>query len=189
MRRVGILGGTFNPIHLGHLVMAEVARDQLKLDRVIFIPSYLPPHKSVKDVIDAHDRYHMVRLAIENCSSFEVSDIEILRQGKSYSIDTVRAFKERLPRGTQVYFIIGEDSLTTLKTWKEIEKLLKLVKFVVVNRPGSVSKSKIKTLSVEMPGLDISSSEIRKRIHQGKTVKFLVSKRIEDYIKTHQLYQ
>ena len=189
MQRIGILGGTFNPIHVGHLLMAEMTCDQLKLDRVIFIPSFLPPHKSAKDIIDAHDRYNMVRLAIEGHSSFEVSDIEILRKGKSYSIDTIQSLKDHFPQKTQIYFIIGEDSLATLKTWKEIDRLLKFVKFVVVNRPGLKAKSKIKTLSVEMPGLDISSSDIRQRICQNKTIKFLVPEKIEDYIQTHQLYQ
>ncbi len=172
--------------------MAEMTRDQLKLDRVIFIPSYLPPHKSAKDVIDAHHRYHMVRRAIEEYPPFEVSDIEILRKGKSYSIDTIRSLKDQLPQGTRatrIFFIIGEDSLATLKNWKEIDKLLKLVKFVVVNRPGSKVTSQIKTTSVEMPGLDISSSEIRNRIRDRKTIRYLVPEEVKTYIQKHKLYQ
>ena len=189
MQRIGILGGTFNPVHVGHLLMAEMARAQLKLDRVIFIPSFLPPHKSANNVVDSHHRYEMIRLAIKGHSPFEVSDIEILRKGKSYSIDTIRSLKAHFPQKTQIFFIIGEDSLAALKKWKEIDKLLKLVKFILVNRPGSKAKSKIKTLSFEMPGLDISSSDIRKRIRQQKTIKFLVPEEIEKYIHTHQLYK
>jgi len=136
MKRIGILGGTFNPIHIGHLAIAEWSYEKLKLDKVIFVPTYLPPHKSSRGVIDAKTRYKMVELAIKDNPHFEISDFEIKKGGKSYSIDTVRYFSEKFNKDTKLYFIIGEDCLSTLHKWKEIEKLVSLASFVVVNRPG-----------------------------------------------------
>lgn len=188
MRRIGILGGAFNPVHIGHLVVADVVAEQLKLDKVIFVPCNLPPHKSGKGIISSRHRYNMVCLATAGNKKFEVSDFEINRDGKSYSIDTVIYFSRRFPRGTKIYFIIGEDNLATLYTWKRIDDLLKIVSFVSVNRSGGCGHQAIKVRPVATPNLEISSSDVRRRIVAGKTVKYLLTENVIEYIKKQKLY-
>ena len=189
MRRIGILGGTFNPIHIGHLRMAQVAEENLRLDKVLFIPSYLPPHKSGRNILSADDRYEMARLAAQGNSHFEVSNFEINKRGKSYSIDTVRYLQSQYPKDTKLFFIIGYDSFLTLSKWKKINELLNLVTFVVINRPGAKAvKPKIKAFSLLMPGLDVSSSYIRSQIAKGKTGRYLVPERVWEYIEKNRLY-
>ena len=189
MARIGILGGTFNPIHLGHLAIAQWAYEKLKLDKVIFVPSYFPPHKSSRGVVEAKHRLEMVRLATEDNPYFEVSDFEILKKGKSYSVDTMRHFKTEFPRRTQFYFIIGEDALKTLSSWKNITELVKLTTFVVMNRPGFERKqSKIPVRFLTMLGMDISSSYIRKCLESAKSVKYFLPEQVLMYIRRHQLY-
>lgn len=191
MKRIGILGGTFNPIHIGHLAMAEAAREQLRLDRVIFVPAYLPPHKSGKNVISAKDRCRMVELAVAGAPCFEVSDIEIKRKGKSYSIDTIKEVRRRFPAGTKVFFIIGEDNLAGLPKWKSIKELLGLVNFVVINRAGNVHPKAygMNVRFVPMPRLDISASDIRKKIAAGWSVKYFIPDQVLAYMKRKRLYQ
>lgn len=190
MKRIGILGGTFNPIHVGHLTIAQMVHEQLKLDKVIFVPSNLPPHKSNNNVASNKDRYHMVRLAVRGNPRFEVSDYEIKKGGKSYSVETVNYFRDRYPRGTKLFFIIGNDLLPMLRTWKRIDEILKIVSFVSVNRPGfKEEKSKIKVKSITVPGLQTSSSYVRKRITAGKTVKYLVPENVLSYIEKTRLYK
>ncbi len=201
MKRIGILGGTFNPIHLGHLMMAEMAREKLKLDKVIFVPSCLPPHKSEVGVLPAQDRYKMVRLATQGNSAFSVSDFEIKKGGKSYSIETVTHFKNHFAKGTKFYFIIGQDSLATLHLWKRIDDLLKIVSFVVMNRPDASRHSSKNSKNRDtyllkryvslfsMPGVDISSSYIRQAFATGKSVKYLLPEKVIRYIEKRQLYR
>ncbi|MCD4781473.1 MAG: nicotinate-nucleotide adenylyltransferase [Candidatus Omnitrophica bacterium] len=190
MKRIGILGGTFNPLHIGHLAIAQVALEKKRLDSVVFVPSFWPPHKSTKNVISAKHRYSMVRLAIEDNPYFDICDYEIKRRKKSYSIDTVRFFEAQYPEGAKFFFIIGEDSLETLQQWRDIDEILKIVSFVVVNRPGmDKGQSKIKVSSVTMPGLDVSSSYIRKRTTSGNSIHYLVPPAVCEYIKKHHLYE
>lgn len=189
MKRVGILGGTFNPIHIGHLSIAHVAYEKLQLDKVVLVPSYLPPHKTSKNVISAHHRYQLVVQAIEGNPSFEVSDFEIKKEGKSYSIDTVRYLRDQYPKGTKLYFIIGYDSLATLDTWKDIDEILKIVTFVVVNRPGfGKIQSSIKTRVITMPGIDVSSSYVRRCLSSGHPAKYFLPEKVLTYINEHRLY-
>lgn len=189
MKRIGILGGTFNPIHIGHLAMAQTALEKLKLDRVVFIPSYLPPHKTVRNAAAPIDRYQMVKLAISDNPDFDISDIEIKRGGKSYSVDTVTALCSKFPK-TKWYFLIGGDSVSTLHRWRGIEQLLKMVKFVAVNRPGfKTEKSKIQVKSIVMPALEISSSYLRKCFSSTNcSAKYLIRPNVLDYIKKKKLY-
>ena len=188
MQAIGILGGTFNPIHLGHLVMAQEVFEKLKLDKIIFVPSNIPPHKR-KDVVPAAKRYAMVRLAIQGNPAFEVSDCEIKRAGKSFSIDTAQFLRQQFPVGTKFFFIIGGDSFSTLSTWKNIDQLCQLVSFVVVNRPGSKRRrSRIKTKFVSMPSIGISSSDIRKRIAKNQSIKYLLSNQVVEYIEKNKFY-
>jgi len=190
MKRIGILGGTFNPIHIGHLTIAEMVHEQLKLDKVIFVPSNLPPHKSSHNVASSQERYNMVNLAIKGNPRFEVSDFEITREGKSYSIETVNHFRCRYPKKTKIFFIIGNDLLPTLRTWRRIDEILKVVSFVTVNRPGfKEKKSKIKVKTISVPGLQTSSSYVRSRITMGKTVKYLIPDNVLTYITKNKLYK
>ena len=191
MTRLGILGGTFNPIHIGHLVAAQRALERLRLDRVIFVPSYLPPHKSARSVIAAEERLALVRRALGGHDRFTVSDLEIRRQGRSYSIDTVKEIQQQYPDVSKMFFIIGRDALSTLDRWKAITELLQRVTFAVVDRPtrrveGPVG---IPFVSVPMPGLDIASSDIRRRIRAGKTVKYLLPETVLQEIEQKGLYR
>ncbi len=187
--RIGILGGTFNPVHLGHLMIAQMVLETFDLDKVVFIPSSLPPHKNGRDVIPADHRIAMVQLAVKDNALFAVSDYEMKRGGKSYSIDTVIYLRECYPLRTKFFFIIGNDHLTKLHTWRRIEEIVKIVSFVAVYRPGfEAVSSRIKTKSIVIPGVMASSSDIRRRIAAGKTVRYLVPDRVLGYIEKHKLY-
>ena len=189
MSRIGILGGTFNPIHTGHLAMAQIAHDEMKLDKVVFVPSNIPPHKHVAHLASPMDRYRMVRLAIRGNTGFTASDVEINRRGKSYTIDTLRYFKSKYSPTTKFFFIIGADMLATLKRWKCIDEILTIVRFVVIDRP--YFQHNIKTIPFHMVptlGFDISSSFLRRQIRHGKSIKYLVPDSVFKYIKRHKLY-
>jgi nicotinate-nucleotide adenylyltransferase len=189
MKRIGFFGGTFNPIHMGHLAIAQMAQERFNLEKVIFIPSHQPPHKNVTQLASAQERYKMAKLATAGNGSFEVSDVETKRLGKSYTIDTLRHFRAIYPPKAKMFFIIGGDSLGTLRKWKNIDEILKLVTFIVVNRPGYGDVENIKHLTVTKPGIDISSSYLRERINSGKSVRYLVPEAIYHYIIKHGLYQ
>lgn len=186
--RIGILGGTFDPVHFGHLNLASETRRLLKLDKVIFIPAKRPPHKKTALAAAPH-RLNMLRLAICRRADFDVSLSEFLRRGKSYSVDTLKAMREQYA-GNQLFFITGADSITELKTWKQIDKIFKLCTFVVAARPGFEIKkltSRIKTIAIRPR--DIASHEIRARIRKGLPIKGLVPAAVENYIRSHKLYQ
>ena len=189
MKRIGILGGTFNPIHIGHLTMAQISLEQVRLDKVIFVPSFFPPHKRILNLASAQHRLRMIQEGISGNACLEVSNFEIQKQGKSYTVDTVKYFRDTLPKGTKLFFIIGGDSFPTLGRWKDIDAILKIVSLIVVNRPGyRMDNQKIKHLSVVMPGIDISSSFLRQRIRKGKSIKYLTVDPVADYIQRHKLY-
>jgi nicotinate-nucleotide adenylyltransferase len=188
-KRIGILGGTFNPIHIAHLIIAQMALETLKLDKVIFVPSYLPPHKKIKRLISAKHRYAMVRLAIVGNSHFSLSDFEIKKKGRSYTIDTIRYLRSRYPAGTRFFFIIGKDMLPGLQTWRAIGELVKLVSFVAVNRPGRISKrTTIKHHLINAPGIDISSSYVRNRALKKESLKYFVPDRVLEYIQQYKVF-
>ena len=193
MKRIGISGGTFNPIHLGHLFMAQTALEKFDLEKIIFVPSFWPPHKSRQHILDASKRLEMVRLAVKDNPSFEVSEVEINRGGKSYTIDTIRYFHNQYPSDARFFFILGYDSLANLHRWHQINELLKMTSFIVINRPGFKPENpripKRKVFSAMMPGLDISSSYIRKSLRSDKTVKYLVPEPVLEYIRKNNLYK
>jgi nicotinate-nucleotide adenylyltransferase len=141
LKRLGIFGGSFNPIHNGHLTIASQVRERLQLDRILFIPTGEPPHKQDGALASAKDRYEMVRLAIAGTPSFDVSDIEVQRRGKSFSIDTIRELQRQHGPGTKLYFLIGLDAFLDFPTWKEPQALLNACRFVVISRPGQVFQS------------------------------------------------
>jgi nicotinate-nucleotide adenylyltransferase len=187
--RIGIFGGTFNPIHFGHLVLAEQAYEKLNLDKVIFIPSFYPPHKKSHDVISALHRYNMVKLAIKGNPRFEISDIEVKRKGRSFLIDTLRQLKKIYPKA-KLFFISGSDTSEQMSRWKSIDEILNLAKFVLAKRPGYRLKKYNKNISViSITELDVSSSMIRRKISQGKSIRYLMPLRVYRYIKQKGLYQ
>ena len=189
MKRIGILGGTFNPIHIGHRLIAQAVLEKSNLDKVFFVPSCLPPHKSGRNLIDARHRLSMTRLAVRGNRHFEVSRFEIAEGGKSYSVDTVRHFRRRYP-GAKLFFIIGSDHITKLHTWRNIQEVVKMVSFVAVYRPGfKTIRSKLRVRSMIIPGVHTSSSDIRRRLVAGKTVKHLIPENVLRYIRKHKLYR
>jgi nicotinate-nucleotide adenylyltransferase len=190
--KLGILGGTFNPPHIGHLIVAESVRDQLKLDKILFVPSYSPPHKLYSQVALPTQRYEMVEIALEKNRNFSASDIEIAREGKSYTIDTINTLLNIHP-GTQLYLIIGLDNLMDFSDWKSPNDIISKVELVVMNRPGYdvEVKNEFKRYAtiVKVPGIDISSSDIRRRVKMGRSIRYLVPFEIEQYILKKSLYK
>jgi nicotinate-nucleotide adenylyltransferase len=190
--RIGIIGGTFNPIHYGHLFIASEAKESFDLDRVVFVPCHQPPHKSESGLADGEDRYRMVLLAVESNPDFVVSSAELDRGGKSYSIETVDEFQEKYGADSRIYFIIGMDSLGELSTWKDIEKLARRCQFIVAVRPNweyECSPWDEVCRLMEIPGLEISSTDIRERVKNGRSIKYLLPEVVEEYIYAHKLYK
>ncbi len=189
MKRIGILGGTFNPIHIGHLMIAQMVLEKFGLDKVIFVPAYLPPHKSGRNLIAAEHRLRMVRLAVRGNRHFEVSPFEIAKGGKSYSVDTIRHLRQHYP-GAKLFFIIGSDHIAKLHTWRNIQEVVRMVSFVAVYRPGfKTIRSKIPVRSMIISGVHTSSSDIRRRLGTAKTVKHLIPENVLRYIRKHKLYR
>ncbi|MCX5708273.1 MAG: nicotinate-nucleotide adenylyltransferase [Candidatus Omnitrophica bacterium] len=186
--KIGILGGTFNPIHIGHLILAEEVREKLQLDKVIFVPAYIPPHKQNSDVAAADDRLCMVKAAIKGNDYFFASDIEIKRKGPSYTVDTVKAFNQKFP-GDELYFITGSDLLKYLDEWKDFRELLRLVKFVVATRPGyPLENIPSYVRRVGIRAVDVSAFEIRQCIKESKSFRYLVPEAVFEYIYKKKLY-
>ncbi len=138
MEKIGLFGGTFNPIHTGHLTVSRDVREGFDLDKIWFIPSAIPPHKNEKQIAEASDRLEMIRLAISDNPIFEVSDIELKRSGPSYTIDTVSYFKRMVSKETQLYFIVGMDAFLDIQLWKSFRELFRVIPFIVMTRPGTV---------------------------------------------------
>ncbi|GAX60733.1 nicotinic acid mononucleotide adenylyltransferase [Candidatus Scalindua japonica] len=182
--------------------MAEEVCQHHHLSKILFIPTYTPPHKQVNDLADTHHRYEMIKAAISGESDFEVSDIEIMRKGKSYTIDTVREILEQYGNESEIFLIMGADSLNELELWKNIKKLSQLCHFVVVNRPGFNTEvsarlveiigndniSDMERLRIEMDPVGVSSTEIRKRVNDEVGINGLVPECVEAYIRDHALY-
>lgn len=199
MKKYGIFGGSFNPIHYGHLMICEYIKEEMGLDKVIFIPTGNPPHKDLG--VSAEDRYEMVRLAISPNPDFEISDIETTRVNLSYTVDTIRELKE-IYKEEKLYFLIGLDSLFQLKTWKKIDDLSQEIEFVVALRPGYIDKEEInreidflrenfgtRINLIKTPLYEISSTDLRDRIHEGKSLRYLIPKKVLDYIEESGFYK
>jgi nicotinate-nucleotide adenylyltransferase len=187
--KIGILGGTFNPIHIGHLILAEEVREKLFLDKIIFMPAYLPPHKNNSHIIEAGHRYAMIQAAIKENPFFSVSDIEIKRQGRSYTIDTLRQLKKLYPED-ELYFITGSDLLKYLDDWKDLSEIISMVKFVVATRPGyALEKIPSYIATVAIRAVDISAFEIRDAIKDNKSFRYLVPESVFTYITKNNLYR
>ncbi len=198
--RLAIMGGTFDPIHLGHLVTAEAVRDEFNIDEVLFIPTGRPPHKSNVNMTTGKHRYLMTVLATAENPYFKVSRMEIDRTGATYTVDTIQEVRKRYGKETQIYFITGADAMLQILSWKDSDKLLTLCEFVAVTRPGYNKEDLIKQVEgirekyntkihfLEVPALAISSSDIRRRLNELKPIKYLVPLEVENYIKKHDLY-
>ncbi len=202
--KIGIMGGTFNPIHYGHLVTAEEALMQFKLDKVIFVPSGTPPHKTTGVLAGAEDRYLMTVIATASNKDFMVSRIEIDRQGKSYTIDTLKYLKSIFAKSATLYFITGADAILEILTWKNPDEIISLCEFIAATRPG-YDISRIEDLKkrlfggrsyagehiflMEIPALAISSTDIRKRIKSNRPIKYLLPESVSNYILKNELYK
>lgn len=187
--RIGILGGTFNPPHLGHLLMAEQVGTQLELDEVWLMPTAKPPHAPGKKTIASQHRMRMVELAIDGNPLLKLQDYEVNRGGKNYTVDTMHYFVEEYPE-SDFYFIIGSDSANDLDTWRDIDQLIQLVQFVGVRRPGEPPyRGDYPILWVDSPMVDLSSTEIRLRVYLEQSIKYQVPAQVEAYIYKHHLYE
>ena len=200
--KMGVLGGTFDPIHLGHLIVAEDLREKLGLSEVLFIPAGRPwlKMKEEKTISAAEHRLAMVRLAVASNHYFKVSTMEINRPGISYSIDTVLELKSELGAQTEIYFIVGPDALAELPKWKEPARLVEICRVVGIGRPGyaranlrklerSIPGASRRIMMVDVPQIDISSTEIRERVACGLSIRYLVPEAVEKYIAEHKLYR
>ncbi|GEA16431.1 MAG: nicotinate-nucleotide adenylyltransferase [Moorella sp. (in: firmicutes)] len=200
-RRVGIMGGTFDPIHFGHLVTAEAARWEFALEKVVFVPSGRPPHKKDYPVTDSEHRYQMTVLATASNPYFEVSRSEIDREGYSYTIDTVLEFRRFYGPEVQLFFITGADAILEILTWKDVDRLLQECHFIAATRPGfQLSRpgesrpmlpveGRHRIHLIEVPALAISSTDIRWRVQNKKPIKYLLPEAVEEYIHCQGLYR
>ncbi len=210
-QRIGLFGGTFNPVHSGHLRCAEEIREQFALNRIVFVPAFLPPHKK-KPTISPHHRYEMTRQAITDNLFFEVSDIELQREGNSYSYDTITHFCDHEASGGELFFIIGSDAFREVHTWHKYPDFFEQCSFIVMNRAGFsvpspfnfpgragraferqdentyVHRSGNRICFGRVSALDISSTDIRSRIAAGRTISYLVTEPVERYILENRLY-
>lgn len=200
VNRLGIMGGTFDPIHYGHLVAAEMARCQFKLNKVVFIPSGSPPHKTSRDVAPAELRYAMVESAIRDNPAFDISPIEVEREGLSYTVETLRILRRAWP-AHELFFITGTDALLEIFSWHEPLEILTLIQFIGAARPGfdasdfllKVQQEHPETQGrihyLEVPALSISSTDIRSRVRRGEPIRYLLPESARVFIEQQGLYK
>lgn len=201
IKRIGIMGGTFNPVHKGHLALARAAKKEFALDQVIFIPSGNPPHKEPSEVIDKEERFKMVRMAIKGKKGYCACRIELDRPGYSYAVDTFNALKKRFGKKAKLFYIMGLDSVSEILEWKKPLELFDLCEFIVGTRPGTRIRTfrrlvKFPPLQKEVDKIhlmelreNISASEIREKLKAGQSVRRLVPRKVADYIRKKGLYQ
>jgi len=197
MSRIGIMGGTFDPLHWAHLIIAEESREKFNLGKGIFIPAGQPPHKSTYPVSDAEHRYARTLLGTASNPYFEASRLEIERSGPSYSVDTIREIKGIYGQKTEIYFIVGADEILEIESWHEADRLPELTRFIVAPRPGfdltaleqHLPPKFLKSIEIlPIAPVDISATNLRARIATGKTIRYLVPEEVERYIRKHGLY-
>lgn len=199
--KIGLMGGTFDPIHYGHLVAAEEARINFNLSKVIFIPAGNPPHKKDYKVTDSEHRYIMTALAVNSNPYFEVSRVEVDREGYTYTVDTLKWFREKYDDSVELFFISGADAILDILTWRKVDEVLKYCTFIAATRPGYTSEQlerKVKEVKnlygkeifiLEVTGMAISSTDIRKKVKNGQSIKYLVPEAVEYYIIKNNLYR
>ncbi len=191
--KVGLFGGTFNPIHSGHLAIATFAREAFELDRVMFIPAGQPPHKAREGMAPAHDRYQMTVLATHGDSHLAVSPVEMERKGNSYSVETAEEMQTTFGAAARLFFIVGTDAMVDIVNWERADELVKLCEFIVAARPGSdlrkmAQKYRRRIHVLKAPVFGMSSTDIRQRVREGRSVRYLVPELVGRYIADHRLY-
>lgn len=196
--RLGLLGGSFDPIHVGHLIVAEILAYHLALDHVVFLPAAHPPHKSGQTLAPAEDRLEMIRLSIDDVPEFSVSEIDLRRPGPSYTADTVEEVRDRVSSDTELYFLMGMDSLRDFPGWHEPERIARRARLGVARRPGvdvsrveieqQVPEARGRVEIISVPLIDISSSDIRDRARTGRPFRFQVPRKVARYISETGLY-
>jgi len=196
--RLGVFGGTFDPIHYGHLVAAQEVLSELKLDRILFVPAGWPPHKPLRYISPVHQRVAMVELALKSNPQFELSRVDIDRPGPSYTVETLELLHRQMGPGTELYFIMGLDSLADLSRWHNPNRIIQLADLVVVDRPRydvnmealkqAVPDIETRLHLVHIPGMNISSSDLQRRVREHKPIKYQVPEAVEAYIYANRLY-
>lgn len=201
MKTIGIIGGSFDPTHYGHLLLAEQAADGAGLDRVVFMPARISPFKIGKASASEKDRYTMASLAIKDNDKFDLSDIELKKGGVSYTYDTLLTCQSIFGEDTKIFFICGTDSFLSLEHWFEAESIFRKFSLIVGSRPRYKDKSRddmvkkleekyeTKVTRIHMPKIDISSTDIKKRLNEGRSIKYLLPPAVEEYIYEHGIYQ
>lgn len=196
--RLGVFGGTFDPVHYGHLVAAEEVRYRLRLDKVLFVPAGTPPHKLDQDITPTRHRLAMLELAIVSNPGFAISRVDIDRHGPCYTVDTLALLHQEYGPEAELFFLMGMDSLAEILTWKDPERLIRLARIVVVGRPGF--QADVDELDKVLPGaaericivdtplMEVSSSDIRQRVREGAPIRYQVPEAVEAYIRVHRLY-
>lgn len=187
-KKVGILGGTFNPPHIGHLIIANEVLHALKLDEVRLMPNATPPHKEIQHKITAKQRLTMVELSIKEVPMLKIETIEIDHGGTSYTYDTMELLRKREPQ-TDFYFIIGGDQVEDLPKWYRIEELIQNVHLVGVPRPNNLLETAYPIVTLNIPQIDLSSTTVRNRIANGETTQFLINNAVRDFIRKEKLYE
>lgn len=198
--RIGLMGGTFDPIHYGHLFIAEFARCKFSLDKVVFIPAGNPVHKKRNEILDPVHRTEMTRLAVESNPFFELSSVEVERTGPTYTVDTLEQLHNENGGSNDYYFVTGADAILEILTWRNVARVFDLCNFIAITRPG-YSLHEMNTILLDLTpqqrekisffetgGIMVSSTEIRDRVKARQPIKYLVPEKVEDYIMTHQLY-
>lgn len=198
MAAVGLMGGTFDPIHFGHLILGEQAAERLGLDTVLYVTTPNPPHKAGQSIAEARHRFEMTRLAVDGNERFECSDIEMRRAGLCYTVDTVREIRGLYGPETRVYVLVGADEAAALNTWRDPHGLQELATVVVANRPGFEVSAALALLPPElaagimplrMPGVDISATDLRERVRSGRSIRYLAPECVRRYIADNGLYR
>lgn len=198
---IGLMGGTFSPIHYGHLLICESIREEFKLKRVIFMPAKRPPHKDIEQIAEAENRLEMVRIAVDDNPYFEVSDLEMRREGASYTVDTLKTLRESSETHEKLGLIVGADSLVQFKTWKNYQKIITLATIIVTSRPDtdeSLLDNSIEILRTQHgatilkstnEAMNYASTEIRDRVKKGLSIRYRVPPKVEAYIYEKGLYR
>jgi nicotinate-nucleotide adenylyltransferase len=191
MSKIGIFGGTFDPIHMGHLITAQSVREIRELNKIIFIPAFISPHKTSADASSTKHRANMIKIAIEDVPFFEYSDIEIKKGGISYTVDTLRELKKVYD---EIEFIVGYDNIFSFHKWKDPDEILKLAKIIVLKRKSSLpppfeDKYYHQAIFVQTRGIEISATDIRERVKNNQPIHFLVPQKVKEYIYEQKLYR
>jgi len=188
--RIGVFGGTFDPPHLGHLIVASAAFESLRLDRILFVPAAIPPHKLGMVVATAEQRLEMVRVSVAGDARFHVDELELRRPGSSFTVDTLRALRKQ-HEGSDLFFLLGADQLRELHTWRDPDEVSRLATLAVLSRGGDQlpDADRYRFQPVAVPRIDIAATEIRRRVRSGESIRYLVTEPVRELIDSWGLYR